>query len=140
MAGSPPGPTMGAKPLVGAGQGFHRPILVAIIAVLIILGGVVLLLIGIAILLLGGFLGFAIAGPVGAALGAIFGIVVMVFGGILLAAGLGLWRLKGWAWWLAAIVMLLSLAGSVYNGGYFGASVGGLIFVYLLVVKKHFNQ
>lgn len=139
MAGSPPGPAMGSKPLVGAGKSFHRPLGVAIIAILIILAGFIFILVGIALLLLGGFLGLAFAGPVGAALGATFGIIVLVFGGILLAAGLGLWRMKSWAWWLAAIVMLLSIVGS-YGNGYAGPVVGALFFVYLLLVKKHFNQ
>ena len=114
---------MGSKPLVGAGKGFHRPLGVAIIAILMIIGGCAIVLAGIVFAFFAGLIGTAMAGPVVGALGAALGIIVIFLGVI----------------WLAAIVVLISIVGSIGNG-YVGPVVGGLIFVYLLLVKKHFNQ
>jgi len=133
---------MRTQPYPGAvGQGFHRPFVITLLAILIIIGGVIVIVIGIAVALFAGLLGFAVAGPAGAALGGAIGLVIIIIGAICLVAGLGLWRLRGWAWWLATIVVGLSLVGSAANNG-FGAGlvVTALIFVYLLLVKKHFNQ
>jgi hypothetical protein len=133
---------MMAQPYPGApARPFHRPLGIAILSILIILGGVLVIILGIAVLAFGGLLGFAVGGGVGAALGAAIGGIIIIVGAIWLVAGLGLWRLRGWAWWLATIVVGLSLAGSAANGGVgAGLIVTALIFVYLLVVKKHFNQ
>ena len=138
----PSGPAMRTQPYPGApSKGFHRPLGIAILSILIILGGVIVIILGVAVLAFGGLLGFAFAGAAGAALGAAIGGIIIIVGAVWLVAGLGLWRLRGWAWWLATIVVGLSLAGSAVNGGIgAGLIVTALIFVYLLVVKKHFNQ
>lgn len=138
MAGAPPGPSMAGAPFTGTARPFHRPLGVAIISVLMIIGGVIVVLAGLAVMFLGGFLGLAFAGPFGAAIGAGIGILIMIIGAIWLAAGLGLWRMRGWAWWLAAIGVLLALVGNL--GSPVGLALSALLLVYLLVVRKYFNQ
>ncbi len=114
----------------------HRPIGVAILAILVILGGVLFLLLGIGILVLSGVAGLG-GFPLFGFAGAILGGVLIVFGLIWIGVGLGLWHLRGWAWWLAVIVMILSILGSFASPA--GAVVPVLILVYLILVRKHFQ-
>ncbi len=117
-------------------QPAQRPIGVAILAVLVVLGGVLLLLAAIAVLLLsavvalGGLTVFGLAGG-------ILGGVLLVFALIWIGVGLGLWHLRSWAWWLAVIVMLLSIIGSFATPIF--AVIPGIILVYLLLVHSHFH-
>jgi len=71
--------TYPAPPVPTIARPFHQPSLVAILAFLLILGGVVLAFVGVLAIL------------IGAAIGAF----EMLLGVITLVAGLGLWRMRG---------------------------------------------
>ena len=130
-------PAVGAAPSYAPGPTFHRPVGVAILAILIMLFGVVLIILGLAITLVGGLVGFALGGPMFGALGAAIGFAVLIFGAIVFVAGQGLWRMRGWAFWLTAILLVLSVISSVGGGG--GFILPLLLLIYLLLVRKHFN-
>ena len=113
-----------------------RPLGVAILAILVILVGVFLLLAGILALLgaglafLGGFGFFGLVGFVAA-------LLFLIFGLIFVGVGLGLWHLRSWAWWLAIIVLILEILGSL--GSPITLILPLLIFIYLVLVRHHFR-
>ena len=114
-----------------------RPIGVALLSVLTILLGILIVIAGllfiIAPLVLVGFglpLGFGLAASV-------IGAIVLVFGLIWIGVGVGLLHLRGWAWWLAVIVMVLSIVGSFASP--LTAVIPALILIYLIVVRHHFR-
>jgi len=123
-----------------------RPLGVAILAILIILAGVLLTLLSLLALVVGVAV-IPIIGTIGVV---IFGLA-FILSLILLLAGLGLWRLRPWAWWLALFVLLVYIAnqvGSIYLSGGFGAATTGqliaigfpvLVFIYLLAVRGSFR-
>ncbi len=114
-----------------------RPIGVSILAVLTILGGILIVLLGalfvVAPLVL---VGFGLPALFGLAVSAI-GAIVLVFGLLWIGVGVGLLHLRGWAWWLAVIVMVLSILGSITAP--ILAVLPGLILIYLIVVRHHFH-
>jgi hypothetical protein len=116
----------------------RRPIGVTILAVLTILLGVLIAIVGI-ILLLAPLVvaGLGIPTIFGLAVGVLGGIV-LIFGVIFLAVGSGLLNLRPWAWWLAIVVTILWVIGSLGSGLYV-AAIPGLIFVYLFLVRQHFR-
>jgi hypothetical protein len=116
----------------------RRPIGVTILAVLTILGGVLIALVGI-ILLLAPLVIASLGIPsiLGLAAG-ILGGIILIFGIIWMAVGSGLLNLRPWAWWLAIIVMILSVVGSM-GTSLVGAIVPGLILLYLFLVRQHFR-
>lgn len=115
----------------------HRPIGVTLLAVLTILLGVLIVIVGLVLL----------AAPlilVGVGLPLTFGLAAGVVGGIVLLLGLlwigvgvGLLNLRSWAWWLAIIVMGLTVIGSISAGAL--ALIPALILVYLILVRHHFH-
>ena len=114
-----------------------RPIGVTLLAVLTILLGILIVLVGllfiIAPLILVGVglpLAFGLATSV-------IGAIVFVLGLIWIGVGVGLLHLRGWAWWLAVIVMVLSIVGSFSSP--ITAVIPALILVYLIVVRRHFR-
>lgn len=114
-----------------------RPIGVTILAVLTILLGVLIIIVGIILLVASALLvgvGFPLAFGLGAT---VIGGIVFVLGIIWIAVGVGLLNLRGWAWWLAIIVMILSIVGSIASP--LAAIVPGLILVYLILVRHHFR-
>jgi len=114
----------------------HRPIGVAILAILVMLGGILLILVAILVLFLAGasYLGgLAFFGLAGTIVGGVF----LIFGLIFLGVGLGLWHLRPWAWWLAVIVMVLSIFGSLSSP--ITLVLPLLLLVYLVVVRRHFR-
>ncbi len=113
-----------------------RPIGVAILAILVVLVGVLILIAAIGIFLFSGFIAMSGLPTFGLAVG-IVGAVVLILALIWIAVGLGLWHLRSWAWWLAIIVMLLSILGSI--GAPALAVIPILIFVYLILVRHHFR-
>lgn len=128
---------MAAPPAYYAPVGGSRPIGVTILAVLTILIGILIVLAGIVLvaapLLLTGFglpLAFGLAASV-------LGGIVLLVGILWVGTGVGLLRLRGWAWWLAVIVMVISIVGSI--GTLVAAIVPGLILVYLILVRRHFR-
>ena len=113
-----------------------RPIGVAILAILVVLGGVLFLLSGIAILLFSAAFALGGLGIFGLA-GSILGGIVLIFGIIWIAVGLGLWNLRGWAWWLAVIVMVLTILGGISAPAVIMVPL--LILIYLILVRNHFR-
>ncbi len=114
-----------------------RPIGVAILAILIILVGAIFLLASLGLLFLSGFA--AIRGlPTffGIASG-FLGIVLLIFALIFIGVGLGLWHLRSWAWWLAVIVLILSIVGSLADLA--GLVIPLILLIYLLLVRHHFR-
>ncbi len=108
-----------------------------ILAVLTILGGVLLLLLGIVVVAFSSLL-VGVGLPLGFGLtGSVLGAIVLIFGIIWIAVGSGLLNLRPWAWWLAIIVMVLSIVGSI--GSPISALIPGLILVYLILVRHHFR-
>ncbi|HLB67915.1 MAG TPA: hypothetical protein VJN63_05570 [Thermoplasmata archaeon] len=113
-----------------------RPIGVSILAILVVLGGVLFLLSGIAILLFSAAFALGGLGIFGLA-GSILGGIVLIFGIIWIAVGLGLWNLRGWAWWLAVIVMVLTILGGISAPAVIVIPL--LILIYLILVRNHFR-
>ena len=108
-----------------------------ILAVLTILGGVLLLLLGIVVVAFSSLL-VGVGLPLGFGLtGSVLGAIVLIFGIIWIAVGSGLLNLRPWAWWLAIIVMVLSIVGSI--GSPISALIPGLILVYLILVRHQFR-
>lgn len=113
-----------------------RPIGVAILAILVVLVGVLLLLGAIAVLFLSGFVALVGLLPFGA-LGGILGIILLIIALLWIAVGLGLWHLRSWAWWLAVIVMVLSIIGAFAAPA--TVIVPLIILIYLVLVRHHFR-
>lgn len=134
MAASPPGyypPGTYAPPPAS------RPIGVTLLALLTILFGILIVLVGVVFLVAPLILvGVGLPPAFGLAAG-VLGAIIFVFGLIWIGVGVGLLHLRGWAWWLAVIVMVLSIVGSIASP--ITAIIPGLILVYLIVVRRHFR-
>jgi len=113
------------------------PIGVAILGALTILVGILILLAALALLIAPLFLvGLGFPLPFGLAAG-VLGLIVLLIAILWIATGVGLIRLRSWAWWLAVIVMVLSILSSLAAPAL--ALVPFLILVYLIVVRHHFR-
>lgn len=114
-----------------------RPIGVAILAILVVLVGAIFLLGAIGVFLLAGFAAIrglpTFFGLAGAVLGAVFLIFALLFIGV----GLGLWHLRSWAWWLAIIVLVVSILGSLAD--LTGLVIPLILLIYLILVRHHFR-
>src|SRR5881396_3534162 len=107
------------------------------VTILTILGGVLLLLLGIVVVAFSSLL-VGVGLPLGFGLtGSVLGAIILIFGIIWIAVGSGLLNLRPWAWWLAIIVMVLSIVGSI--GSPISAILPGLILLYLILVRRHFR-
>jgi uncharacterized membrane protein (DUF2068 family) len=104
------------------------------------LGGALLIVVGLLLAVAAGILGGLVAGAGGLLVGAALGAVVLIGGVLMLVAGLGLWGMRSWAWWLAAIVLVIELLYGLRNGGVVGPVLLGLFLVYLIAVRRNFNQ
>ncbi|HEX9709351.1 MAG TPA: hypothetical protein VGB42_05235 [Candidatus Thermoplasmatota archaeon] len=114
---------------------FHRPVGVAVLAVILIVVGFIVALAGlVAVLALGVAMAVAF-GPTAGLLGAAAGFVVLLLGAATLVAGLGLWRMQSWAWWLAVVVLLAQILFGI--GGWV---IPAILLLYLILVRRHFNQ
>jgi hypothetical protein len=116
-------------------RSFHRPLLVALLAIIVAFVGAIVLIAGLLLALGLGLIGGALFGTAGAVFGAALGLIVALIGGVTLSAGLGLWHLRSWAWWLASFVVVVDL---VFAGLYGKIALGALL-LYLIIVKKHFR-
>ncbi len=114
-----------------------RPIGVAILAILIILVGVLFLLGAFGLFLLAGFAAFRGLPTFFGLGGAILGAVLLVFALIIIGVGLGLWHLRSWAWWLAIIVLVLLIIGSITDP--VGLVIPLILLIYLVLVRQHFR-
>src|SRR5437667_9537003 len=123
---------MAAYPAYPAAPTRSRPIGVTILAVLTILGGVLLLLLGIVVVAFSSLL-VGVGLPLGFGLtGSVLGAIILIFGIIWIAVGSGLLNLRSWAWWLAIIVMFLSMVGVI--GSPMMAALPGLLLLGLALV------
>jgi len=86
----------------------HRTIGVAILAILVILAGVLLTLLGLLAVVAALVLAPALL---------IVTLIFLVLALVLLASGIGLWNMRGWAWWLAVIVLILEIVVQVSDLG-----------------------
>lgn len=114
-----------------------RPIGVAILAILIILVGAIFLLGAIGLL---AFAGFTLirALPTFFGLASTFlGVILLIFALIFIGVGLGLWHLRSWAWWLAIIVLVISIIGGLADP--VGLIIPLILLIYLILVRQHFR-
>jgi|GEM_PF-285258 len=139
---APTPPPMYAQPPVQP----KRPIGVAILAILTILFGVIGLVGGLLVLAASGLLA-TVAPELAAFAGLILliGILLTVLSLVGIVSGVGLWRLRPWAWWLTMVVGVLSIAFSIGSyvvfpaGGFpYGIVLWLIILIYLFVVRKSF--
>ena len=99
----------------------QRPLGVTIIAIFLILGGII----GI----LGGLVGLGLFGsPAGAApaFWSVYSGSLLLVSIIELIVGIGLWMLKGWAWTIAVVVVILRIILDVISL-FFGFSISPVI-------------
>lgn len=114
-----------------------RPIGVAILAVLVVLVGAVFLLAAIAVLAFSGFIALAGLPTFGLAIGGLLGGILLIVALLWIAVGLGLWHLRSWAWWLAVIVMVLSIIGAFASPA--TVVIPLILLIYLILVRQHFH-
>jgi hypothetical protein len=117
------------------------PIGVAILAVLIGIVGLFLVLIGLFVALAFGLFGGAFHSAELFGAGLIGGILLLIFGVILLVVASGLWHQELWALVLSLIVIGILIVSAFLSGvivSLYGI-VLVLLFVYLLVVNRHFR-
>ncbi len=113
-----------------------RPLGVAILAILVVLVGVILLLGAIALFFLSTAVAFAGLPTFGLA-GGVLALILLIFALLWIGVGLGLWHLRSWAWWLAVIVMILSILGGI--AALPSIVIPLIILIYLLLVRDHFR-
>ena len=116
----------------------QRPLGVTILAILAGLAGVVEILGGVAIMALSGAAAFAGYGIL-AGLGAALGVLILLLGIITLVYAIGLWKLRGWAWWLAIIVGVISIVVGAITANWISVGINLIIVIYLFVVRRHFG-
>ena len=101
-----------------------------------ILVGAILLLGAIGVFLISGFV--ALSGlPTFGLAGSVVGLVLLIFALVWIGVGHGLWHLRSWAWWLAVIVMMLSIIASLASPATFVIPL--IILIYLVLVRQHFR-
>lgn len=126
----------------------RRPLGVAILAILVILAGALLTFLALLLVIGSSFL--LVGGVSGGGLFVAGSFIFLILSLILLASGIGLWGLRPWAWWLAAIVtvlVLLDFGLSWYSIGYpmqfaflLPVLIPAIILVYLLAVRGSFRS
>ena len=118
---------------IGASQ---RPLGVAVLAVVVMAFGVITAVLGLLGMLVG-FVSGIMDSPRGGGREFLAGVAGLVLGAAYLFAGVGLWSLRPWAWWLAVLV------GAVGFIVAFGSPVWMLLWaglvVYLVLVRNHFG-
>lgn len=146
---APPAGTMPSMPPPGgyAPAPAKRPLGVTILAVLTIIFGLIGFLGGILLVVV-----FAAAASLipaeyqaVAALLLALGALVTVISLLAMIAGVGLLRLRGWAWWLTMIVGILSIVSSIGTfilypiGIPYSIVLWIIILAYLVSVRRHFG-
>ncbi|MBD3159255.1 MAG: hypothetical protein GF309_10740 [Candidatus Lokiarchaeota archaeon] len=112
--------------------GQERPLGIAILAILQILGAIFVLVAGVGMIALGAFSPFL----------AILGGIMLLFGFISFYVGYGLWNMKSWAWKVAIIVNIISIVLNIIPPiNWFGLIIPIIIVVYLQQedIKKRFK-
>lgn len=90
-----------------------------------------------------GLSGFAVfvSGSAGEALGGpVYGAAVMLFGGTLLPAAYGLWRLEAWGWWLALLGGLgLAVAVAAMGPNKAGVAIPLVLLGFLYLLRADYG-
>src|SRR5213594_2331911 len=146
MSGGMPPPAPGWGPPPAAQM--KRPVGVTILAVLTILFGILGLLSGLLLLAASALIAAALpqyASVVGLVVA--FAAVLTLISIVSIVAGVGLLRLRKWAWWLTIIVSILNIFVSIGTyavypvGGFpFGIILWNIILIYLVLVRRHFGM
>ncbi len=126
-----------------------RPIGITVLGVLILLSSVALGLIGLAGVLVG-LAGFLPGVGLNATALLLGGVLYLLIATVLGVSGVGLLRLRPWAWWLALLATLFAIAYSgvqVYSdpadvrlGTLITLAVGGVVFADLLTSYRSFHR
>ena len=141
-------PPMAPPGMYGAPMAPKRPIGVTILAVLTIIFGLLGLLAGILLVIVGAA-GATVLPAQYQAIAVILlalGALLAIFSLLGIIAGVGLFRLRAWAWWLTIIVGILNIVFNIGSyvvypiGGFpYGIALWIIIIIYLVVVRGHFG-
>ena len=141
-------PPMAPPGMYGAPMAPKRPIGVTILAVLTIIFGLLGLLAGILLVIVGAA-GATVLPAQYQAIAVILlalGALLAIFSLLGIIAGVGLFRLRAWAWWLTIIVGILNIVFNIGSyvvypiGGFpYGIALWIIIIIYLVVVRAHFG-
>ena len=141
-------PPMAPPGMYGAPMAPKRPIGVTILAVLTIIFGLLGLLAGILLVIVGAA-GATVLPAEYQAIAVILlalGALLAIFSLLGIIAGVGLFRLRAWAWWLTIIVGILNIVFNIGSyvvypiGGFpYGIALWIIIIIYLVVVRGHFG-
>ena len=115
-----------------------RPIVVSILAILIILVGLLFLFLGVIGLIATYYVAFSQFQSL-APVTLTVSLILLVIGGIFMISGVGLWRLRLWAWALALIVVIFALLSEAIRFTAFSFIIELVLLIYLLAVRKHFT-
>lgn len=121
----------------------ERPLGVALLAAIIGFIGFLFLIVGILAALASFATGFHYAGMdfgFGRISGSLLvvGLIILIFGIIIMALALGLWHLERWALVLSLLVFGILFVLDILNLDIY-ALFWGLIVVYLILVREHFD-
>jgi len=140
---APPPP----RPMYSPRMPRRRPFGVTLLGILIILIGLLVLFVGLLLVLIVVAPGSVVPAEFSALL-TVSGLtltiaaIVTVVGALWLVAGIGLLRLRTWAWALALIASLLGAVAGFLTppvGLGCGTIFGIVVFIYLIAVRRHFR-
>jgi hypothetical protein len=114
----------------------RRPLGVSVIAVIAIVLGIVTAVLGL-LGVLTGFVSGIMDSPRGAGREFLAGVVGLVLGAAYVLAGVGLWNLRPWAWWLAVLVGIVGFA--LAFGSPVWMVIWAVLVVYLFLVRGTFG-
>ena len=117
----------------------NRPLGVTIIAIIVALSAILTILGGLALLGLGAWLGLGQGLPGWGALSGIIGIVSIVWGIIGFYIAQGLWGLKKWAWTWSILWLIVDIILSIVGGSTGTILVAGITLIYLYLKKEYFR-
>jgi lysylphosphatidylglycerol synthetase-like protein (DUF2156 family) len=114
----------------------ERPFGVSLIALVVMLVGAVTLVLGLLGMLFGFVTGIMDAGR-GSGFAFLAGVAGVILGAVYVLAGIGLWNLRAWAWWLAVLAGVVGFVLAI--GSPFWMVTWALVAAYLFVVRVHFG-
>jgi hypothetical protein len=113
-----------------------RPLGVSVIAVVVMAFGVVTAVLGLLGMLVG-FVSGIMDSPRGGGREFLAGVAGLVLGAAYVIAGIGLWNLRPWAWWLATIAGAVGFV--IALGSLVWMLLWGALVVYLVLVRGNFG-